>query len=98
MTIRTSTTTVTFSNPFRLDCLNEMLPPGSYSVETDEELIEGMSFPAYRRILTIIHLDGRPDHRSEKRTLTIEPADLEAALRRDEANTAPPNPEQEIPT
>ncbi len=92
MTIRTSTTTVTFSKPFRLACLNEMLPPGSYSVETDEELIEGMSFSAYRRILTIIHLDGRPGHRSEKRTLEVDPADLEAALLRDAADTEPPSP------
>lgn len=83
MTIRTTATTVTFAHPFNLNCLNETLPPGTYTVETDEELIEGMSFPAYRRVLTVIHLDGRPGYRSEKRTLAIEPADLEAALRRD---------------
>ena len=97
MTIRTSTKTVTFNRPFRLDCLNERLPSGSYNVETDEELVEGVSPPAYRRILTIIHLDGRPGRRTEKRALTIDPKDLEAALRRDAANTAPPPGPKEKP-
>lgn len=98
MTIRTSTKTVTFNKPFRLDCLNERLPPGSYSVETDEELIEGVSPPAYRWILTIIHLDGRAGRRTEKRALTIDPTDLEAALRRDGADTAPPPRPNKKPT
>lgn len=98
MTVRTTATTITFNHPFQLDCLNEILPPGSYSVETDEELIEGVSFLAYRRVLTIIHLDGRPGHRSQKQTLTIDPRDLDAALRRDAAIAAPLPPNKETAT
>jgi hypothetical protein len=52
MTTRTSNKTVTFRRPFVLGGFDEVLPAGAYCVETDEELLEGMSFPAYRRILS----------------------------------------------
>jgi len=42
--------TVTFANSFKLGDFEEVLPPGIYEVETDEELLEGLSFQAYRRI------------------------------------------------
>ena len=45
MTIRTSEKTVTFRNPFVIGGFDEVLPAGVYSVETDEELLEGISFP-----------------------------------------------------
>ncbi len=60
MTIRTSKKTVTFRRPFVLGGFDEVLPAGAYSVETDEELLEGISFPAYRRILTLIQLHAQP--------------------------------------
>jgi hypothetical protein len=47
MTIRTTSKTVTFSRPFFLKGVDRLLPPGDYRVVTDEELIEGLSFPAY---------------------------------------------------
>ena len=46
MTMRTSSKTVTFRRPFRLKGVDRMLPPADYRVVTDEELIEGLSFPA----------------------------------------------------
>ena len=39
-----------------------MAAAGEYTIETDEELIEGLSFPAYRRILTLLCLQPRPCH------------------------------------
>ena len=54
MTMRTSSKTVTFRRPFRLKGVDRMLPPADYRVVTDEELIEGVSFAAYRRIATMI--------------------------------------------
>ena len=86
MTIRTSEKTVTFTNPFVLDGFDEVLPAGVYSVETDEELLEGISFPAYRRILTVIHLQAEPNRPGLARTLTVDPNDLDAALQRDRAS------------
>lgn len=85
MAIRTSKKTVTFTKPFVLGGFDEVLPAGAYSVETDEELLEGVSFPAYRRILTLIHLHPRPSRPGLTRTLTIDPNELDAALQRDQA-------------
>ena len=84
MTIRTSKKTVTFRRPFVLGGFDEMLPAGAYSVETDEELLEGISFAAYRRVLTLIHLHAKPGHPGVTRTLTIDPNELDAALKRDQ--------------
>ena len=87
MAIRTTKTTVTFAQPFVLGDFDEVLPPGTYNVETDEELLEGLSFHAYRRILTLIHLPKKSGHPGLSRTLTIDPNELDAALKRDEAST-----------
>ena len=85
MTMRTNRKTVTFRRPFVLGGSDEVLPAGAYCVETDEELLEGISFPAYRRILTLIHLHAQPDHPGVTRVLTIDGNELDAALKSDQA-------------
>jgi hypothetical protein len=90
MTIRTTKKTVSFTRPFVLGGFNEVLPAGVYNVETDEELLEGLSFPAYRRILTVIRLHAKPDRPGITRSLTINPNELDAALTRDQAPTEAP--------
>lgn len=77
---------MTFVKPFILGGFDEVLSAGTYDVETDEELLEGLSFRAYRRILTLIHLPEKPGNRGLSRTLTIDPRELDAALKRDEAS------------
>ena len=52
MTMRTTNKTVTFHRPFRLKGVDGVLPPADYRVVTDEEIIEGLSFVAYRRVAT----------------------------------------------
>jgi hypothetical protein len=47
MTMRTTEKTITFHRPFCLKGVDRLLPPADYRVMTDEELIEGLSFPAY---------------------------------------------------
>jgi hypothetical protein len=54
MTMRTTEKTITFHRPFCLKGVDRLLPPADYRVMTDEELIEGLSFPAYRRVSTAI--------------------------------------------
>jgi hypothetical protein len=54
MSLRTTSKTVTFARPFSLDGLDETQPAGSYTVQTDEEPIEGLSFLAFRRVATVI--------------------------------------------
>jgi len=88
MTVRTTKKTVTFVKSFKLGDFEEVLPPGTYNVETDEELIEGLSFQAYRRILTLIHLPAKSRNPRLSRTLTIDPNELDAALKRDAASGA----------
>lgn len=83
MTIRTNKRNVTFRKPFTLAGLEEMQPAGNYEVETDEELIEGLSFSAWKRKLTLIRLHGSSGQAGLMQTLKIDPADLDAALRRD---------------
>ena len=44
MTVRTTTKTVTFTRPFNLSGMEEMQPAGTYTVETDEELLQTFRF------------------------------------------------------
>ena len=90
MMSRTSNKIVTFTRPFVLGGYDEVLPAGDYNVETEEELLEGVSFPAYHRISTLIHLHAKPGRAGLTQTLTIDPNELEAALKRDQA----PNPDK----
>ncbi len=84
MTIRTTKRTITFRKPFTLGDATERLPAGAYVVATDEERLEGLSFPAYRRILTVMSPQPEPGGSALTRALTIDPAELDAALQRDE--------------
>jgi hypothetical protein len=88
MTLRTSSKTVSFMRPFSLGGFDEMLPAGAYSVETDEALLEGVSFPAYRRIGTLIHLHAKPGYPGLTQILAVDPHEPDAALRRDQAPAA----------
>jgi hypothetical protein len=84
VTTRTIEETLTFAEPFTLRDLDEVFPAGPYTVETEEELIEGLSFIAYRRKITLIHLpakSGLPDY---VRKLEIDPKELEAVKIRDQ--------------
>ena len=88
MTIRTSSKFVIFKHPFKIGMLPELQPAGSYQVDTDEELIEGLSFVAYKRILTIIHLHSKNKLKSLTRALTISAKDLEVALQKDKTKNS----------
>ena len=83
MLTRTREQTWTFNKAFMLKGVDRLLPPGSYRVMTDEELIEGLSFPVYRRVATMMFVPGR--NGSSFEMVTIEPAELQAALERDGA-------------
>ena len=80
---RTSQRAVAFRRPFFLEALGEELPAGSYCVETEEELVEGISYAAYRRTATVLLLPAAAGINGFSRALTIDPQDLETALERD---------------
>jgi hypothetical protein len=87
MTSRTSSRTVVFAHPFLLSALEATQPPGSYVVETDEELIDDLSFPAYHRTGTWLRLPPPIGRDPLDRVFNIDPAELEAALARDRADS-----------
>lgn len=79
MITRTKRVTLTFKHPFSLKGVDRPLAPGKYEVVSDEELIEELSFPVYRRVST--HL---PPHGSSSiEMVNVDPADLAAAQERD---------------
>ena len=82
MTVRTSRKTVTFTQPFSLSGLDEVQPAGTYTVETDEELLPGLSFPAYRRIASLIFLRSRGGGPIVE-VASVDPLELQAAQERD---------------
>lgn len=82
MTTRITEKTVTFLHPFFLAALGEDQSAGAYLVETEEELLQEMSFPVYRRIATRIYLHAAGDDRVTG-IATIDPEELDAALMKD---------------
>lgn len=85
MGIRTTTLTVTFAHPFLLNSIAEEQPAGTYTVETDEEMLQTALVPAYRRVATLIRLPGRPGSSVLGYVADIDVAELAAALERDAA-------------
>lgn len=83
MKMRTSRRAVVFSRPFSLRGIETEQPAGTYMVETDEELLEGLSFPAYRRVATTIFLPARPGSVVSGRLVSIDLLEMEAAQQRD---------------
>jgi hypothetical protein len=85
MTTRTRREMVDFKHPFRIKGVDRLLPPGSYEVLTDEETIEGLSFPCFRRVATLIMVPGtRP---SSIEMISISSLDLSDAQRNDASSS-----------
>jgi hypothetical protein len=82
---RTKRVTMTFQHPFSLKGVGRQLAPGQYEVVSDEELIEELSFPVYRRVSTLIFLPAQAHRPSSIEMVNIDPADLAAAHARDQA-------------
>jgi hypothetical protein len=79
MTVRTSTKTVTFTRPFVLRGIEGVQPAGTYSVETNEELLQA----AYRTLSTLIRLPARLGGAALDQVIDIDAAEVSAALERD---------------
>jgi hypothetical protein len=77
MIARSLSKTIGFKRPLLLTGVDRMLSAGAYGVVTAEELIEGISFPVYRRA----GMQGA----SSIEMVTIDSLDLQAALERDRA-------------
>jgi len=82
MTVRKTSKTVTFTHPFILSGAREPHPAGTYTVETDEELLQPSSLPAYRRIATLLRLE-RNTGTVLTQIVETNPVELAGALARD---------------
>ena len=71
---RTRKKLLTFARSFELRGVDYPLPAGAYEIVSDEELIEGLSFPVYRRVSTWIMARRSPGAATEM--VLIDPDDL----------------------
>ena len=83
VTTRSRRETVHFKHSFRLRGVDRLLPPGPYEVITDEELIEGLSFPCFRRVATLMMIPGAAPRHSAMEMVSISSVDLSDAQRED---------------
>lgn len=89
MSARTGRQTVKFDRPFVLGAAGRTLPAGTYEIVTEEEPVEGLAFPIYRRASTMMIVPAAAPA-SATETITVDPRDLTAALEQD--GTAIPDP------
>jgi hypothetical protein len=61
--------------------VDRILPAGDYRVLTDEELIEELSFPVYRRVSTMIVVPA--GSASSVEMVKVDPQNLQMAQERD---------------
>lgn len=91
--MRTHQKDVTFTRPFFLSGFEQAQPPGTYRIETDEELIPGLSFAAYRTVATLILLPSRTAGATlVHQSATIDAQELGEALKRDSETTCEADP------
>lgn len=76
-------TTVTFRHPFSLSAFEAPQPAGTYAVETTEEELLDVSFPAFRRTETLLRLPAVSRPGGTSQAVPVDPAELAAALAAD---------------
>jgi hypothetical protein len=87
MTTRSRRETVHFKHSFRIRGVDRLLPAGAYEVITDEEMIEGLSFPCFRRVATLMMIPGAAPRHSTMEMISISSVDLSDAQREDASAT-----------
>jgi hypothetical protein len=88
MTERTICSTVTFVHPFTVRGVEGVRQAGTYAVETDEELILGLNFDAFRRGTTFLFLPGGTGGSIVNEVVNVAQSDLQEALANDAKATA----------
>ena len=83
LTIRTTRAVASFRESFSLRDIEGDQPPGDYNVFFDDELIQGLSRAAYRRVSTILQTPSISSPQEQSRLVSISATDLEVALMKD---------------
>ncbi|WLS04164.1 hypothetical protein [Shinella oryzae] len=89
--MRTTETEITFTRPFRLESLIELQDAGTYKLIVDEELIAGLSFPAYKRVATHIEIPAVSASTMVRQRLQVSHDDIYRALAADAKQASPPS-------
>ena len=85
MTTRTTESVATFRRAFSLSVLDGAHPAGTYRVETEEEQLPGLSYSAFQRVRTLLHLPANPAPGQTRQVVEVDPVELSAALAADAA-------------
>lgn len=85
MSTRSRETLLTFRKPFTLRGWDETLPPGTYRVVVDEAEVPDVSFLAYRRVATMIHVPAVSCVSATHSLIEVDPDDLDRAFAADAA-------------
>ena len=80
---RTRVEEMVFPNRFQIEGYNKQIPAGTYSIEINEELIQELSFPAYRRVSTTLLIPGSTGKPGGTLFISVAQADLDDAQRVD---------------
>lgn len=85
MFTRSTRSMVTFANDFKIGGPQKDLPAGTYEIVVEEELLQGISFEAYRLIATHLMVRGRGKKAGQTTMRVISREDLDYAIACDQA-------------
>ena len=83
MLMRSTRSKVTFSNDVTIGDNQRELPAGTYEVVVEEELIQGLSFEAYRRTATYLMVRGLGSNAGQTTMHMTTQEELEHSIARD---------------
>ena len=72
--------TVKMPEPFTLSGYSDELPAGNYEVLVEEDLLEGLSFAAYRRTATYLTVHGTGSQAGRSELRPVMRTDFEAIV------------------
>jgi hypothetical protein len=81
--MRTTETTITFRHPFVLTALDTPQPAGTYRLVIEEEEIPGLSFVAFRRTATLLHIPAGPSPGQTRQVVQVDPVEWAAVVEAD---------------
>jgi hypothetical protein len=84
--MRVTETTITFRHPFALSALETTQPAGIYRLVIEEEEIPGLSFVAFRRVATLLHLPALSTTRRMHQVVSVDPVEWAAIMEADRRN------------
>jgi hypothetical protein len=83
MTTRTTETTLTFRRPFALSAVDRPLSAGTYRLVVDEEDIPGLSFLAFKRTATMLHVPALSSPGGPNQMFVVDADELATAFEAD---------------